>query len=375
MNESLLTGMRSADWLMRQSFPKLEYVVPGLIPEGLTFLVAAPKIGKSWLVLGLGIACASGGHAFGQLRVDQRPVLYLALEDGGRRLQDRMRSLGTSAPKSLHFITDIQPAVLLDTMREFMDLYEGSRPLVVIDTLGKVMPAARQNETQYGHDYGVSSGIKAVADDYPGSSVIVVHHTRKAESSDFLDAVSGTQGLAGAADSILVLRRDRTEAKAVLHVTSRDAAEGNYSLMLDGRGRWELDGATLAEAQNAARGSEATQGVGDRMAELIAEVNRHPEGINAAELVILLHEEASTVRRYLRRATDAGRISSSKRGLYTPVTSVTSVTLTADDPMNVTHETHVTLPIQECHKCGEPLDSSVITDGFDTHPACELVTI
>lgn len=320
---SPLETMRSANWIMAQRFPPIEYVVPGLIPEGLAFLVAAPKIGKSWMALGLGIACATGGFAFGHLRVDQRPVLYLALEDGNRRLQSRMKSLGEmSASKSLHFITDVQPPQLLITVRAFMELYSESRPLVIIDTLGKVMPPARQQVTQYAHDYAVASEIKSVADEHPGSSIVVIHHTRKAESTDFLESVSGTNGLTGAADTIMVLRRDRVESGAVLHVTSRDAREGTYSLTLDDRGRWELNGATLEEAAAAARDTEAAKGVGDRMSELISEVNRHPQGIRAKELAILMHEEDDTVGRYLRRAAESGRIESVKRGLYGPVRSV-----------------------------------------------------
>lgn len=69
----------SAQWLTSQRFPAVEYVVPGIIPEGLTLLTAAPKIGKSWLVLGLGVSAATGGCAFGSIPVTQRPVLYLAL--------------------------------------------------------------------------------------------------------------------------------------------------------------------------------------------------------------------------------------------------------------------------------------------------------
>lgn len=48
-------------WLTEQDFPPVEYVVPGVIPEGLTILVAPPKVGKSWMVLGIAEAAASGG--------------------------------------------------------------------------------------------------------------------------------------------------------------------------------------------------------------------------------------------------------------------------------------------------------------------------
>lgn len=322
---SLLGSMFNAEWLMDQRFKPLEYVVPGLIPEGLTVLASSPKVGKSWLVLGVAVAAASGGFALGHLRVPQRPVLYLALEDGPRRLQRRLDSLGVRPPKSLHMLTRCQPGQLLATLNEFIALYAEAAPLVILDTLGKALPPPLGNETTYSRDYRVAGALKGVADQCPGSAVVVVHHTRKADSSDFLDAVSGTQGISGAADTVAVLRRERESAEAVLHVTSRDAAEGSYGLTLDRSGRWELNGADLEQAAQAAATTTTTAGVGDRMAELIAYVNQHPEGSRRAEVAAALHIDDETVGKYLRRAAEAGRIANPSRGLYTPVPTVPSV--------------------------------------------------
>lgn len=330
---SRLANMVSADWLMRQHFPPTQYVVPGIIPEGLTLLVAAPKIGKSWMVLGLGVACALGSYAFGHIKVDQRPVLYLALEDGHRRLQSRLLSLDVPRPPAdLHFITQVANGGILDTIGEFMFEHRERAPLVVLDTLGKAMPPAAGNETQYSRDYRVAGALKGLADAVPGSSLILVHHTRKAEGVDFIDAVSGTQGIAGAADTIAVLRRDRGEQGAILNVTSRDAKEGEYALILDDSGNWEINGTTLEEAAAAAHTENQTAGLGDRMAELIAIVNRHPEGIGARDVGTLLHMDDNQARMYLKRAFDSGRITRPKRGTYAPVTSVTSVTFPHGEP-------------------------------------------
>ncbi|MHA7261902.1 AAA family ATPase [Arthrobacter sp. TMN-37] len=324
---TMLQGMVSAEWLMQQRFPPTEYVVPGVIPEGLTLLVAAPKIGKSWLVLGLGVACASGTYAFGHIKVDQRPVLYLALEDGHRRLQSRLLSLNVGPPPAqLHFLTNVPEGRMLETISEFMAAHRDQAPLVVLDTLGKAMPPAFGNETQYSRDYRVTGALKGLADAVPGASLILVHHTRKSEGTDFLDAVSGTQGIAGAADTIAVLHRDRNEHGAILKVTSRDAREGEYALILDGNGTWELNGSSLEEAAAAAGTQQNISGVGDRMAELISTVNKYPEGLTPRDLASLLHMEENQVRTYLKRAYDSGRIDRPKRGQYTPVTSVTSVT-------------------------------------------------
>ena len=67
----MLAGLRSGSWLDAQVFPPLRYAVPGLIPEGLSLLVGAPKIGKSWLELAISIAVASGGYALGHIQVGE----------------------------------------------------------------------------------------------------------------------------------------------------------------------------------------------------------------------------------------------------------------------------------------------------------------
>lgn len=73
--------------------PPVRWGVPGVLPEGVTLFAGKPKLGKSWLTLGLGVAIASGGVALGKVRVEQGPCLYLALEDNRRRLQKRLNKL------------------------------------------------------------------------------------------------------------------------------------------------------------------------------------------------------------------------------------------------------------------------------------------
>lgn len=312
----------NAAWLMRQVFPPTKYVVPGIIPEGMSLLVAAPKIGKSWMVLGLGVELSNGGMAFGAIPVGRpRPVLYLALEDGKRRLQDRLLRLNPpEVSHRLEFVTELAQGQVIPTIRGFLSHHDGLDPVVILDTLGKVMPLAG-NGNQYGHDYSFLSTLKATTDAVPGSSLVIVHHTRKMDGTDFLDAVSGTQGIAGAADTVLVLKRDRHDDRATLQVTSRDAAEGEYSLRMTDTGAWELDGESLAEASKAAQIARASAGLGDRMTEVIETVGRFPEGITPKDLKVLVRD-IGNLDEYLRRAVNAGRIEKLARGLYAPVRSV-----------------------------------------------------
>ena len=49
-----------ADTLLSTPIRKTLFVVDGLIPQGLSVLSGSSKIGKSWLMLWLGIQVASG---------------------------------------------------------------------------------------------------------------------------------------------------------------------------------------------------------------------------------------------------------------------------------------------------------------------------
>jgi len=321
----LLAGMRNGAWLDAQRFPPLAYAVPGIVPEGFTLQVGAPKIGKSWCVLGYALAVASGGHALGAIPVDKRPVLLLALEDGHRRMQERCRSLlaGDPIPAGLDYLTDLHPGTVVPTIAEWMGRHPDDAPLVILDTLGKVMPPSIAGESAYGRDYRIGSSLKRLCDERPGSSLLVNHHDRKAEAADFVDSVSGTHGLAGAADTVVILSRERHEQTGLVMVTGRDVPEGEYAVKLADTGAWTLDGATLADAAAVAAQRRATAGVGDRSAEILGLVGQHPEGVRSAQVE---KEVGPDARRYLARLVDSGRLVRPRRGLYLlPTTPVPSV--------------------------------------------------
>jgi len=321
----LLAGIRNGKWLDQQDFPPLAYAVPGMIPEGSVLLVGPPKIGKSWLVQDITLAAAAGGKSLG-LDIPKRPVLYLALEDGDRRLQDRCRKLlgGDPIPAEFEYLTRAEPGRILDTVVEWLDL-QSAPALVVLDTLGKVMPPALQGESAYLRDYRVGNALKRIADERPGMTLLVNHHDRKANAEDFIDSVSGTHGLAGAADTVVVLTRARHEEEGLLKVTGRDVPEGEYAVRFVDGSAWVLDGKDLGEAARRARDARVTAGLGDRSVEVVELVGEHPDGITPTQVADELGMDRGDAGTYLRRALAANRIRRPSRGLYTPVFSVSSV--------------------------------------------------
>jgi hypothetical protein len=342
----LLAGLRNGAWLDAQTFPALAYAVPGVIPEGSTMLVGAPKIGKSWFVLACALAVAVGGRAIGVLPVDKRPVLYLALEDGHRRLQSRCRILlgDDHIPPGFEYLTFVEPGQVFVTIEAWMARYPNDSPLVILDTLGKVMPPTLPGESSYQRDYRIGSTIKRLADAYPGSSILVNHHDRKAESEDFVDSVSGTHGLAGAADTIITLTRPRLEESGLLKVTGRDIAEGEYAVTFNSNSAWKLDGTSLAEAARNAAVARITSGIGDQLVEVIAHVGKHPAGVKPAELAEALDMDPKQAQVYLSRAYKAKRLNRPSYGLYTPVGSVGSVGVADQEAFELQHSNRSNTP-------------------------------
>ena len=337
---SLLSGMRNLAWLGVQNFPELRYVVPGLIPEGSAILVGPPKIGKSFLVLGIGIAAACGGTALSAIHTGApRPVFYLALEDGDRRLQDRGRKILGDCPwpPAFDYLTTVSPGLVVPTIAEWLQRHGDAQPLIILDTLGKAMPLAQNGESSYQRDYRIGSELKALVDACPGAALLTNHHDRKAASADFVENVSGTNALAGAADTIIVITRNRNEPEGLIQVTGRDVAEGAYAVRFDGS-LWALDGKDLAEASGRAEDRCAIRTLSDRSSEVLGYVNGQDGAVSASNAAKALLMDGDTCGKYLRRLAESGRISKIGRGAYMSVRSVRTAGFghsdTSDTPLD-----------------------------------------
>ena len=229
--------IQSAAELLAREFPEPKYAVYGLLSEGVTIFAGKPKMGKSWLALGVAIAVASGGRVLGTIPVLKGDALYLSLEDGARRLQERLKKLlgNGVTPSRLSIATEwsnFEDGGLAD-LEAWIKEHPEAR-LIVIDTLKRVRPKNGKTKLLYDSDYEALAPLGDLARSY-GVSIIVVHHTRKQESDDPFDLISGSNGLTGSADGALVLKRSRGQADAELHVTGRDFDEQNLAVRWDSK--------------------------------------------------------------------------------------------------------------------------------------------
>lgn len=235
--------IKTASGLLARQFQPIRWLIPGLLPEGLMMLVARPKVGKSWLALDVAIACATGGSVLGR-PVARGDVLYLALEDSDRRMFSRLSKLGATGAGlgDLQYATDWpRGAEGAAAIHDWITDHPAAR-LVVVDVFTKLRASTEGRESAYSTDYTDVSMLKPPSD--RAVSILLVHHTRKAESDDPIDSISGTLGIGGAADGAWIIKRARGADEAELHLIGRDLEqEGGFAVRFDREScRWQWVG-------------------------------------------------------------------------------------------------------------------------------------
>ena len=222
-----------------QSKPPL---VEGLLYPGTYIFAGAPKLGKSFLMAQLAYHISTGTPLW-NYPVRKGSVLYLALEDDYRRLQERLyRMFGTQISDNLHFsVSANQIGKGLDEqLQGFINAHPDTN-LIIIDTLQKVREMGGDNYS-YASDYEIIARIKRFTDQY-GVCVLLVHHTRKQNADDKFEMISGTTGLLGSADGGFILQKEkRTSNKATLEVSGRDQPDQKFHLLRNPQTLlWELE--------------------------------------------------------------------------------------------------------------------------------------
>jgi len=235
----------SADDILREEYPEPVWAVPGLLPVGLSLLAGRPKRGKSWLALQIAFAVASGGVVLGR-KVERGRVLYLALEDPPRRLQERMLDQGWTEGLSVDFLTahafhrTYENLADADNMSRFLALIRDARyRLVVIDTFSRSF-SVDQNDVQ-----AVTRALSAVQEEAGAiqCAVLLIDHHNKLGNEDAIDAVLGSTAKGAIADCIWGLFREQGKAGAKLKVIGREVEEQSLALTWDGLTRcWQCEG-------------------------------------------------------------------------------------------------------------------------------------
>lgn len=322
----------SAGGLMTATFAEQRWAIPGLLPEGLSMLVGKPKMGKSWMALDIALSVCSGGTVLGE-QTEQGDVLYLALEDNQRRLQERIAKLlapSGAAPSgavggydaatetfsfSFNLAGLVTPTRLdlanrwprldnggLDLLDEWLRLHPGAR-LVIVDTLARVKPRVGRGNA-YEEDYAALSPLQELAMRH-GVAVLVLSHFRKQEAEDPLETITGSMGSSATLDGALLLQRQRGRSDAVLVVIGRDMKEDAKELPLT----WNADTARWSVS-----GDAAENRLSDERFEVLQVLQQAGGTVTAQTVADLLGKPRGTTKRLLWQLTQDGLVESGSRG-------------------------------------------------------------
>jgi putative DNA primase/helicase len=297
--------------IMNTDFPEIKWIVPNIIPEGLSLFVGKSKTGKSYISLQIAIAVASSGLVFSNTNVEPGRVLYLALEDGQRRIKDRaIKLLGNNPPPNnldLCFKWSRLDDKGLDELKKYIEKNPDIR-VIIIDTLAKVWPVStKKNNSAYHNEYKTMEGLKEIADD-KNIALIMVHHQRKSIGDDMLDVVLGTTAIAGTADTILIFERKRFSNNARLSVTGRDVSENIYNLDYDSAtGVYSLSGdkSDLDEYQLT---SERKQ--------VLDVLENAGKALKTGEIATILNKKNTNISNQLKALKNDGLVKCLKYGTY-----------------------------------------------------------
>jgi hypothetical protein len=229
----------------------VEWIIPGILPEGLTILASRPKMGKSWLCLNLGLAVASGIRVFKKFDVQPQKVLYITFEDSKARLFGRLNSLmstnifNSTAVENNFVLTPELTIPFLDEegMEFLLEIIkkEGIK-LVIIDTFPRALKNYQSTkQTSYLGDYKMISPYQSFALKYH-ISLIFVYHTRKTISEDdyFVDEIQGTTGITAGADTLMVLKK--VKENYLIQLIGKDVISEDIELTFDKKsGLWLID--------------------------------------------------------------------------------------------------------------------------------------
>ena len=228
----------SHDDLLSAKFSAVRWIVHELIAdESVTILGGVQKAGKSWLALQIAQCVASGQDLFGK-PVESGDVIYLALEDGARRLQDRLLKQGSTPGLPIIWYTKFPKLDSKEGWPLLCDLAARRPKLLIVDTLSAAK-SGKTDESDSGPMADMFNALRELAQKHQ-IGILVVHHHGKTVSGDPAHDLRGSSAIGAAADVLLGLYRVRRKADGETpteHGNHDPEQEGCIDFYLKARGR------------------------------------------------------------------------------------------------------------------------------------------
>jgi len=185
-----------------------------LLVEGTCILSAKPKLGKSWLVLGMCLAVSTGADFLGY-KTNKCSTLYLDLETSEQLEQKRLKKALNGAPVPENFYMEQEADSVDKGFCEQIEDYLKEDPaigIVVIDVFQIIRSNAKSvKETEYEHAYRDITPLNELAQKHHIAIILVCHDRKAIDADDPFSNILGSTGLQGAATQMMVMFRKRKD--------------------------------------------------------------------------------------------------------------------------------------------------------------------
>jgi len=228
---------RKTSWtvaeLLQADFPEPPWVVPELLPKGLTNTSGRPKRGKSIMSIQLAIARGSGGKFFGRT-IEQGPALYLAYEDPPRRLKKRLIEM--QARKDCLLTFELAWPPLPQGGYEALEerIRSDSLSLVIIDTITRALAGTRIDWNDVGQATNALAPLQEMSFEHDCGIHTNDHHRKPGiRGQDPVDDMMSSTGKAAIYDCIWGLYKTQGKRGATLRIRGRDQEDRDLAVQFD----------------------------------------------------------------------------------------------------------------------------------------------
>ena len=278
-----------------------QYVVDRFFAtESINILYGAPGVMKSMILGDLCAAVASGqdwlpgfsGDSVG-VQVEQCPILWLDIDNGSRRTDERFDALGKArnipedAP--LHYVSIPNPPLIMtdeESVYMLMSLiHELGAQFVVIDNLGLITGAVEENSAGMAQVMGY---LRVVAE-RTKAAIVLIHHQRKggANGARLGDALRGHSSIEAAIDLALHVVREHNSKEITIRSTKTRGVDVPLVTAVFG---YEHRPGTNDLAKAWFYGKGQTKGKNPVRDMIITILYERPEGVTKGRLVDMVHE-------------------------------------------------------------------------------------
>ena len=228
-------SIKGGDELAVMDIPPPEWLIPDLLPVGLTILGGPKKLGKSYLVMQFAKQLVEDGHA----------VFYFAGEDTYQLHKERQQHVGLEASDDYQFVAGrtehfSSPNTFYENISEALRIY--SFKVLFIDVMEHCLKPEKVRDYPY---YMKELGRWAKLAHHHGMAIVLVTHTGKNAGQTYsnpIDHLIGSTGIGSAADWVLAMLRSDDGQSVKLHSEGKMGKPTTFSMVKKNGIFYEIDG-------------------------------------------------------------------------------------------------------------------------------------